>query len=238
MRLVELDDHLTVPSAALALVSFDEGEVGADGGRAAWLAPAETVYARALATPRRRASWLAGRFAAKSAIGALSRSRTPLDRIEILPAASGAPLVRHEGPALAVSISHTRGLAAAVAFDRDRAGALGIDVEVSDQDIDPALVDLAFVAEEAGALAAGPDNGARHASTLRFWTAKEAALKAVGRGLRLSLAAVRLEWTGEVPRPSRAVVECSPGLSVPFEIVALEHPGHVLSLARESTYAG
>lgn len=223
----------------MAFVAFAE-EDGADAGCAqSWLAPAEAVFARRLPTVPRRAAWLAGRLAAKTAIARLEASSGPLDRIEILPASSGAPVVRHHaGHRVEVSIAHTRGLATAVAFDRCRTGALGIDLECCEQALDPALIDFAFSEAEAGALGALPDPGSRHVCALRFWTAKEAVLKAVGRGLRLPLSAVRLEWAGEPPVPDRASVRCGPDVAVAFSLEVVDCPGHVASLAIEGVHAG
>jgi 4'-phosphopantetheinyl transferase len=240
LRIVDCADHLTVPASALAFVSFGEDD-GADARCThRWLAPAEAAYARRLATTKRRAAWLAGRLAAKDAIRRLATTSTPLDRIEVLPTATGAPIVRGKLPTsggpLDVSISHTRNVAAAIAFERRRSGAMGIDVEVCDQEIDPALVDFAFSGDEAGAIRALADASERHLRILQFWTAKEAALKAVGRGLRLPLSAVRLVWTDGVA-PHCASVESAPDLRIQFELRSIRYSSHVVSVAIEIAHA-
>lgn len=244
MRVVEFDDYLTVatPVSTLAFVAFGDGE--GDEAAAAdahpWLTPAETRYVRSLATGRRRAAWLAGRLAAKTAIRRLGMECLPIDRIEVLPTASGAPVVSGgldaSGDRIGVSISHTRGLAAAVAFDARRSGALGVDVEVCDQRLDPGLIAFAFDLDEANAITAPADPLERHLRVLRFWTAKEAALKAVHRGLRLPFAAVRLEWTAAAT-PTRASVQCAPDLRVWFDLQSFEPGGYVGSVAVEAAGA-
>jgi 4'-phosphopantetheinyl transferase EntD len=239
LRVVELDDHLTVPASALAFVAFADRDGAEASAVPDWLAPAEAMYARGLASARRRAAWLAGRLAAKAALARLVSRVVRPDRIEVLPAAGGGPVVRIGGEQAAgpleVSISHTRHLAAAVAYDRRRSGAVGIDVEVCDQTIDPALLDT-FTDEERRAILAC-DDSARHLCTLWFWTAKEAALKAVRQGLRLPLTAVRLAWTEGHP-PVGALVQCAPDISVPFDLRWIACPGHVVAMAVEAAHEG
>jgi 4'-phosphopantetheinyl transferase len=240
LRVVELDDHLRGATPALGFVSFGD-EDGTDPLCAhSWLAPAEAAFAQGLAKPRRRAAWLAGRLAAKTAIARLGFPSWSPEATEILPAAGGEPIVRGtpgaEPMSIRVSISHSRGLAAAIAFEPRRSGAMGIDLEACDQPIDPALLDLAFSVEEGEAIEAGADAGERHLRTLRFWTAKEAALKAVWRGLRLPLSAVRLEWA-EPRAPVGAAVRYAGVADVSFDIVGIPVPAHVVTVAIEAAYA-
>lgn len=235
MQIVEPAHDLSVADAALAFVSFVE-----DGGAMTiaahtWLTPAEAEYAGRLATVRRRAAWLAGRLAAKTAIARLAGAVGPPRDIEVLPASNGAPVVRGVQPgtsAIAVSISHTRGLAVAIAFDR-RVAAMGIDLEVADQAIDPALLAFAFSEEERAAIATGEGDAAAHRRTLTFWTAKEAALKAARRGLLVPLEAVRLSWNDRRV-PVGATVQCAPTMCVRFALQVADMDGYVLSIAREA----
>ena len=240
MRVIEFDDHLRVPASAVAFVSFSAADGEHTSCAPSWLAPAEAVYARGLAVPRRRAAWLAGRLAAKTAIATLAPRATPPERTEILPAAGGEPVVRgafsESGSPIDVSIAHSHGLAAAVAFERRRTGAMGIDIEGRGQSIDDALVDFAFSIEEAAAIGTPADEEGRQLCLLRFWTAKEAVLKAVRRGLRLPLSAVRLRWT-DLDGPMGASVQCAPDACVPFDVMAIRSPGHVVSVAIEAAHA-
>lgn len=239
MRVVEFDDHLRVPAATLAFVAFGD-EDGAASCAHPWLASSEAACARGLRSDRRRAAWLAGRLAAKTAIARLGPSSSPLERIEILPAAGGEPVVRGattaSGVPIDVSIAHSEGLAVAIAFERTRTGAMGIDIEAGDQAIDPALVDFAFSPEEAAEIWSRADAGDRQRRLLRCWTAKEAVLKAVWRGLRLPLAAVRLTGTG-ADAPLSASVQYAPDASVPFDVMAIGCPGYVVSVAIEAAHA-
>jgi phosphopantetheinyl transferase len=243
VRVVEFADRLTVPASALAFVSFEERDGATDLQAHRWLAPAEVAYVRRLTAARRRAAWLAGRLAAKAALERLVPS-APACAIEVLPAAGGEPVVRglaRWGGALEVSISHTRNLAVAIAFDRHHTGATGVDVEVCDQEVDPALADLAFSPEERQAIDGhGPSvvageavSGDRLPEVLCFWTAKEAALKAVRRGLRLPLSAVQLTWD-ECLLPIGASVQCAPDVQAQFGVRTVGVGGHVLSIARET----
>jgi phosphopantetheinyl transferase len=239
LRTVQFDDHLTLSGAALAFVSFDQID-DADAGRSAsWLGPGEISCADRLAIGRRRAAWLAGRLAAKTAIVRLLSPPPPLDRIEILSAPGGEPVVTGElrGRGIDVSISHTRSMAAAVAFLRRTTGAMGIDIEICDQQIDPALIGFAFSEDEAGALHDSTDARERHRLTLRFWTAKEAVLKAVWRGLRLPLSAVHVNRRDDSGSLG-ASVQCTPETRVPFEVLDVGYPGHVVSVAIEVGHAG
>jgi 4'-phosphopantetheinyl transferase len=76
------------------------------------------------------------------------------------------------------NISHTRGLAACAIATYD----IGIDVERSDQAIDPGIARDYFSPEEIQILnSAAPSQ--KHRLFLRFWSLKEAFIKATGEGL-------------------------------------------------------
>lgn len=124
----------------------------------------------------------------------------------LLSAATGAPsrdwrfsigshgkpevLVPSGNPRLRVNISHTRGLAAvALVVEHD----IGIDVEWLDRQ--PHVDELAermFAEQERQQLAAIPD-AERTEAFLRFWTLKEAYVKAIGKGLSQPLDAFFFE---------------------------------------------
>lgn len=95
-----------------------------------------------------------------------------------------------EGPQLRVNISHTRGLAAvALTVEHD----IGVDVEWLDRH--PHVDELAgrmFAEREREQLAAVPD-AQRIEAFLRFWTRKEAYVKAIGKGLSQPLDAFFFE---------------------------------------------
>lgn len=136
----------------------------------------------------RRIEWLLGRLAAKDAVRCAVKQRfditlAPAD-IEILPDRHGRPVVagawlERAGGAFQVSLAHTAGTAVAVAVAQ--AAGIGVDIEHIAH-LRAGIGEVAFTAGErallgTGALAA-PGDG-----LLRLWCAKEAAAKAIGRGM-------------------------------------------------------
>ncbi|HYV19509.1 MAG TPA: 4'-phosphopantetheinyl transferase superfamily protein [Verrucomicrobiae bacterium] len=152
------------------------------------LAPDELETWRSFRLPKRRREWLMGRLAAKEAV----RLRLMRSDFPSRPEARPSPPSRREivvrtdergrpsaGPAIALSIAHTEGIA--VAAVATRAVGIGIDVERLDRrrgDYERG----AFTDDERRRLDAGPaDRRAERA--LRLFCAKEAAAKATGLGL-------------------------------------------------------
>src|SRR5262249_54850527 len=135
---------------------------------------------------RRVNDWLFGRIVAKDAVRTLWQRRHgertyPAD-LEVQPDAHGRPVIRHRASALqevlpSVSIAHTEGTGAALATFGP---AVGIDVERVKARA-PGFEEIAFDEEERSLLHhLGPD---RAEAVTRFWCAKEAVAKALGRGL-------------------------------------------------------
>ena len=86
------------------------------------------------------------------------------------------------GNGLRFNLSHTRGfVACAIAHDE-----IGVDVEASDREVDFAIADRYFAPEEACVIAAAPPER-KTLLFFRFWTLKEAFIKATGEGLRRPL---------------------------------------------------
>jgi malonyl CoA-acyl carrier protein transacylase len=145
--------------------------VGEDS--APWMTEAELDDLRKRGTPKRQADRLAGRIAAKRALAALTGARAEQIRIENL--ASGQPIAMIDGqPGPAISISHSGGVAVALA---SRVGRIGVDIE----QIEPRSESFAedwFAATEREFLAGDED------LTLA-WAVKEAVLKALGQGMAL-----------------------------------------------------
>lgn len=153
-------------------------------GRAlAWLSPAERVRHDRFRSDADRRMFLAGRVMARALVGrALGVAPTgwtwregPRGRPEI--GAPGAPLV--------FNLAHSGGL---VACALSRGAAVGVDVEHrSRAHLDPRLVDRCCAPEEIDDVRrAGPD-GWRD-QFLKYWTLKEAYLKARGLGISVPLA--------------------------------------------------
>jgi 4'-phosphopantetheinyl transferase len=91
---------------------------------------------------------------------------------------------------LSFSLSHTRGLIACLAAWDRRVGADAEQVRHDDSLLE--IADQRFAAREAEALRALPQS-ARHERFLKYWTLKEAYMKARGLGLAISLDAVAFD---------------------------------------------
>jgi len=102
----------------------------------------------------------------------------------------GRPRLGGAPPPLHVSVSHGGGLLLLALAGQP---VVGVDVEPATpvQEVPAELLELTLTPEERGHVPTGPA-AARHRSFLRYWTGKEAVLKAVGTGLDLSPQAVRL----------------------------------------------
>jgi 4'-phosphopantetheinyl transferase len=163
-----------------------------------WLGRSEQLVFARLVLPKRRRDWLAGRSAAKRAVGLLiaGPSRPPDEAIEIVARASGAPavLVGGRSCSVRVSIAHAGDLAGAIAWHGSGLP-LGLDLEplvTPERSLDR----VAFTAAESTWARADHPAAER---PLRLWTAKEAVLKAVEEGLRADLRQVEVS-----PGPTEA----------------------------------
>jgi phosphopantetheinyl transferase len=138
----------------------------------------------------RQTEWLLGRFAAKDAVRGLLRkhhglSIPPAD-IEIVKDEHGRPQPRGSwlqeiGYTPALSTSHSGQLAIAIAGRCAADEYLGVDVERIEPR-SPDFEEVAFTPQERSLLDSIGD-AARHEWVTRFWCAKEAVGKAIGRGL-------------------------------------------------------
>ncbi len=153
------------------------------------LAPAEAAFLATLRAPKRRRDWLLGRRVAKRLIQTVLADRLgqslPLNQIVILRHADGWPHVSlsalgSAAPPLTLSISHSRDRAfcALVLGDEQR---LGCDIEAIEPR-SPGFVADYFTADERAHMAAAPDDQ-RPTLANAIWSGKEAALKAIRRGL-------------------------------------------------------
>jgi 4'-phosphopantetheinyl transferase len=154
-----------------------------------WLGPAERAALVRLRVPKRRRDFRLGRFAAKTLLEA-GEPTGDLARFEVRPAPSGAPLAFHDGAPLAValSISHSNGWACAAT--QSGTEPLGCDLERIEPR-SPAFLEDYFTQAEQAFVATGPQEERSWRATL-IWSAKEAVMKALGQGLRLPPAAVRV----------------------------------------------
>jgi phosphopantetheinyl transferase (holo-ACP synthase) len=152
------------------------------------LGPREVVLAARLAWPPRRDEWVAGRAVAKAAL--FEAFALASWRVEILPAASGAPEVHVDGARRAdlhVSISHTRHcVVAALSL-----GPVGVDA--CDDDDGPRLPRIARrVFDDGEAEACGAHTSPETQAAV--WALKEASLKLRGGGIFMpGLRSMRVE---------------------------------------------
>jgi len=156
-----------------------------------WLSEDEARFMDGLRFAPRRTSWSLGRWTAKRAVAAylnLPDSASALPRIEIRPAATGAPEVFLDGQHAAISISLSHRSGKALCAVAPGAVELGCDLEL----IEPhssAFVGDYFTAEEQALVERQPEADRPWLVAL-LWSAKESALKALHAGLRLDTRSV------------------------------------------------
>jgi phosphopantetheinyl transferase len=160
-------------------------------------------------TEKRRQEWMMGRVAVKDAVRALLRKKYKLElspaEVEITTDKFGRPNIAQglrdklDGP-LFVSIAHARGRAMAVAGESDGHRGIGVDMEYLERNRDGLATGSLSSAEST--LLASVTDALQDEWLLRFWCAKEAIAKALGRGLAggpLNLAIQEIEIeTGKV----------------------------------------
>ena len=175
------------------------------------LSPDEAARYALLRAPKRRHDWLLGRRVAKrlihATLAAYLGSAPPLHEIAVLAHADGWPQVSLPtlgpgAPPLTLSISHSHNSAfCALLSGEDRP--LGCDLEAIEPR-SPGFVADYFTADERALMAAAPE--AEHPTLANaIWSGKEAALKAIRRGLaedtRLVTCLPAVEEEGDGWRP-------------------------------------
>lgn len=145
-----------------------------------------------------RRRFLTGRVLAKTVVG----ERLGIAAGDVVFDASCPDCDKQHGPLrlpgseLELSLSHSGdrvGLALATG------ARVGLDVESTTRRADDGLLDYALSTTERSAVAALTD-GERAREFFRYWTGKEALMKATGRGLRIPLTSLTLSGPGEPPR--------------------------------------
>ena len=194
---------------AAECVLFDSGILPPDGSTMDWLADylltageREIWQMGERTDDRRKREWLAGRIAAKDAVRLLMERHNgvvlgPRD-IEIARSAEGRPFVRGLEKWLAdgslfvpVSISHTQGMAVALAVLTRSDTTVGIDAEKIERR-EAGFEEMVFSAEELADLH-GFKGLERDVEVTRLWCAREAAAKVLGSGLSGALRGLRVE---------------------------------------------
>ncbi|HUJ95930.1 MAG TPA: 4'-phosphopantetheinyl transferase superfamily protein [Terriglobales bacterium] len=151
-----------------------------------WLSANEALHLKGLRFAKRRADWLLGRWTAKCALAArLDAPAYPrvLAKLEIRPAASGAPEVFWAGKSAAVTISLSHRSGAALCVVAEAGVQLGCDLELIEPRSDAFVADY-FTNEEQKLLTRMP-SADRPRMLALLWSGKESALKALHEGMRL-----------------------------------------------------
>ena len=171
-------------------VPYSIGFANSETARLHTLTPRERYEHDRLPHEPRRREWLAGRVAAKRAIGGFLGASLPFHHIELEPQAAAAPrcLVRDDverwtlAP-LVLSIAHSGGLAIAVATNASTQ--IGVDVECAGRI--ECTDERYFLAQSERA------HAQRFGATL-LWVLKEALWKALGLSQALAFTSVQLAF--------------------------------------------
>jgi 4'-phosphopantetheinyl transferase len=175
-----------------------------------WLSASEVAYLNARRSPKRYSDWRLGRWVAKRALAfylnAPADSRA-LAKIEIRPAASGAPevFIANRPPIARISLSHRNGTAMCAIAPCETA--LGCDLELIEPRSDCFLADY-FGAEEQALVAHAPAANCCGLVTL-LWSAKESTFKALHEGLRLDTRSAIVSLPEEVELPELDEKTCA-----------------------------
>jgi 4'-phosphopantetheinyl transferase len=167
----------------------------------------ERARARRFAFPRHRAAFVRGRAAVRGILAAY---------LDVEPAAvrfrygeRGKPELEPRGD-LRFNVAHSDELAlVAVTRGRD----VGVDVERVDRERDRRVARRFFAASEHAAIEALPERE-RDLAFLRCWTAKEAYVKALGRGLSLPLDSFEVTVTPPVRLVRPAAEAAAAGIAI------------------------
>jgi NAD(P)-dependent dehydrogenase (short-subunit alcohol dehydrogenase family)/phosphopantetheinyl transferase len=151
-----------------------------------WLSPEEVAELRARGTDKRVRDRLAGRLAAKQALSELLE--VPPHAIQVRTSGDGEPIVfAPDNPDVRVSISHRAGHAVAVAVRRGR---IGVDLERVEKRPE-SFARTWFTPDERALIGGDP------CRETVAWAAKEAVLKLIGKGMKLSPRDVIVEGIDE-----------------------------------------
>ncbi|MGZ4288667.1 MAG: 4'-phosphopantetheinyl transferase family protein [Solirubrobacteraceae bacterium] len=148
-----------------------------------WLGPSERAALSRLRIEKRRADWRLGRYAAKAAVGAFLGVQP--GRIEVVTVRGGAPIAQLDGVRAKVELSLSHRAGRALAALASPGTPVGCDLEL----VEPrsaAFVEQ-WLAPAERALVRCARTGEQAWLANLIWSAKEAAAKARGEGLRLDV---------------------------------------------------
>lgn len=159
-------------------ISTDAMENLTDEFLESYLTPSEKVIYARLNVPKRKLEWIAGTIAAKKAIGLTFN--LPEAEVEIIKNKNGKPGGIFNGMEYPVTKTHSNGVASAMSHPD---GGVGLDIEKIEKR-DPSLIETAFTEDEIKRFKLTPE---KDKLITQLWSIKEAALKAIGTGLKTSL---------------------------------------------------
>lgn len=203
-----------VPAGADGLDLVFE-EAPAPPGEDGWLGPDERRRLGAMRFPKRRADFSAGRWVlhrllARRLLGIPDPTAATLARFDVRAGADGAPRAFLDGRPVpgVVSLSHRAGaVLAAVAAP---GAVLGVDLK-HDEPRSPGFA-AEWLAPEERALLVGLREPEWSRAVNLCWTAKEAALMALGDGLRRDPRHAVVRFGGGAPAPGPFVVAVDRGV--------------------------
>src|ERR1700722_16057106 len=164
------------------------------------LSPSEQLHASRYRLEQAQVHFSVGRACLRTLLGNLS-GPDPLS-IAITTGVHGKPESQNlNGHRLAFNVAHSKDT---IIIALSRNGPVGVDVEYFDRPTD--IMDVAkhnFTETEIKSLEAITDPETRHTTFYRYWTRKEAVLKADGRGLIASLASFDVSFDSLHQQPIR-----------------------------------
>lgn len=151
----------------------------------------------------------------------------PAAEVEFESTGNGKPFICHPKTPMRFNLSHSGDLCV-IAFSA--ASELGVDIEASERRVEALEIAKRFFTPEEHAEIQETEESKRLETFLRFWTAKEAVMKATGLGLRLEPAAIGVEL-----EPLR-IVSLRADLPSAWTLQAFDPaPGYIGTLAVEAT---
>jgi malonyl CoA-acyl carrier protein transacylase len=164
-----------------------------------------------LKSDRRRGEWLAARVAAKELVSRHIRDftgyRPDLGDVVISKDEHGAPYVQLRGEAAnhsegfdapSLTLTHANGVAIAGLAAPGPRARIGTDLEAIEER-DASFAENYFSSHERSLTLPGPESADDSTTWTALWSIKEAVSKALGLGLKLSLAEISIEDLREVP---------------------------------------
>lgn len=173
--------------------------------RRGWLSAEELAEAAGLLLPRHRSRQLARRVFLRSILGGYLG--VPPQRVELARRALGKPVLADPTLPLGFSVAHSNGLAVCAVA----AGEVGVDVEYRRRLSDPDGMAGRILSAREQTVYHAQEPAGREVALLRFWTQKEAFLKATGEGITRPMKDVEIVLAGDATTPTPLAATREPG---------------------------